>query len=450
MSDHVKPEDLYGLLSGSLDRKRVRNLVAHLLCGCEHCRNAVLPPVQELLSPAEAEIPPDLDAAYDSAIRRALQGARRAVRRTQIQERQQADVDEMLSRLSRLGTDGFLEAPQRLRGLASIEALLQRSWDLRQDDPKQMLRFALLATIEAGKLDPGALGATQVEDLRCRAALELGNAYRVTNRLQEAEEALGEAAERFWRGTGDSRLKARLLDVRASLYGDQRFFELCFASLDTAIALYREAGESHLAGRALIKKAVHTRYANELAGAIDLLQEGLSLIDPDRDPKLKLNAVHNLAWFLVDTGRFRDARKILWENRPLYEQQGGAVGALRLRWLEGRVNAGLGKLDLAERDLEAAREGLESAGLPYTAAIAALDLAELELRRNRPEPAATLALQAVEVFLALEISREAQTAVLLLEEAAKRRLLTGTVLRDVAAILRRTEGDPRARFEAGE
>jgi len=450
LSDHVTPEDLQGLLAETLDRKRVRAMVAHLLGGCVSCRSLLLPQIQILLSPPkpeledEVEIPSDLDAAYDDAIGRALLGARRAIR----QEHQPA-VDEMRSRLTRLGTEGFLAAPRRLRGLASIEALLQKSWELRQDDPQKMLHFALLATIEAAKLDPDLLGAAQVDDLRCRASLELGNAYRVANRLQEAEEALGEAGEFFRSGTGDNRLKARLLDVQASLYGDQRCFDRCFATLDVVIALYRESGENHLAGRALITKAVHTGYANEPDRAIDLLQEGLSLIDPEADPTLTLNAVHNLAWLMVDRGRFREIRKILWDNRPLYEQHGGAVGTLRLRWLEGRVSAGLGKLPEAERDLLAAREGLAAVGLPYTSALAALDLAELELRRNRPEPAALLARQAVEVFLSLQIGREAQTAVLFLEEAARHRLLTGAVLREVADFLRRAEADPRAQFGPG-
>jgi len=452
LSDHVTQEDLHGLLSGSLDRERAREMVAHLLRGCETCRGVALLQAKDLRArpEPETEIPPALDAAYGAAIHRALRGARRQLKLLRAQERRQANVDEMVSRLSRLGTEGFLAAPHRLRGLPSVEALLQRSWDLRQDDPKQMLHFALLATIEAEKLDPATLGAAQIEDIRCRAALELGNAYRVSNRLQEAEEALGEAAERFRRGTGDSCLKARLLDVRASLHGAQRSFDLCFSTLDVVIALYRELDESHLAGRALITKAVHTRYAGEPEKAIELLQEGMSLIDLERDPKLTLNTVHNLAWLMVDHSRFRDARKLLWENRPLYEQHGGAVGTLRLRWLEGRVNAGLRKLDLAERDLRMAQEGLESAGLPYTAAIAALDLAEVELRRNKPAEAESLALDAVRVFLSLDISREAHTAVLFLEEAAKRRMMTGNVLRHVADFLRQAEGAQPVRFEPAE
>lgn len=431
LSDHVKPEDLHELLSGNLESQRAREAVAHLLRGCASCWNSMLPEIVDLLFLAQpdADLPPELDTAYDAAISRALEGARRKTRR------------------GRPGVEGLLEAPQRLRGLASIDDLLQRSWESRQDDPQQMLHFALLAAVEAGQLSPGVLAEAHMEDVRCRAALELGNAYRVADRLNEAEELLHEADEHFRRGTGDSHLKARLLDVQASLYGDQRAFDLCFEALDGAIALYRELNESHLVGRALITKAVHTRYAKEPARAIELLREGLSLIDPEKDPKLAVNAVHNLAWMMVDHGRFREARRILWESQPQNGKYIGHLDRLKARWLEGRVNAGLGKLDLAERDLQTAREGLAAAGLAYTAAIAALDLAEVELLRNQSDKAAALALQSIEVFLSLEIGREARMAVLSLERAIRRRLISGAVIREVADLLRQTEGDAKARFE---
>jgi len=341
--------------------------------------------------------------------------------------------------------------PEELaRGLAAVEALLQRSWELRQDDPRQMLHLALLATGEAGKLDHEALGESRVEDVRCRAAVELGNAYRVSDRFQEAGEALSEAAEHFRKGTGDHRLQARLLDIQASLYGDQRRFDLCFAALDRMIGLYRELGESHLVGRALISKAVQTHHAGDAVKAIGLLHEGLELIDPAVDPKLAVNAAHNLAWLMIDCGRYREARRILWESLRHDSKHVGHLDRLKARWLEGRINSGLGKLDLAERDFRVAREGLESAGLAYTAAIAALDLAEVELRRKKPDEAESLALDAVRVFLSLEISREAHAAVLFLEEAARRRKMTGNVLRHVADFLRQAEGAQSARFEPGQ
>jgi tetratricopeptide (TPR) repeat protein len=458
MSEHVEPEDLPKLLSGTLERKKVCDAVAHLLHDCQPCREAVLPFALDLLScpvlPAEETetetgLPPELDAAYDAAILRAFRGARRELRRLHARDRQRSNVGEMVARLNLEGIEGFLAAPRHLRGLSSVVALLQRSFELRQDDPKQMLQFAVLAFIEAGNLDRRELGKAQVEDTLCRAALELGNAYRVADRLAEAEEVLAEAERHFRKGTGDRRLEARLLNVRASLYGDQRRFELCFAAVDAVIALYRKLGERHLTGRALITKAVHTGYTDAPERAIELLQEGMALIDPARDPQLAVAAAHNIAWLMVDCRRYAEARRVLWESQRHTGPRTGQVERLKARWLEGRVNAGLGHLDLAERDLRAAQEGLAAAGLPYTAAIAALDLAEVELRRNRPEQAQALALQAVGAFVSLKISREAQTAVLFLDRIAKRRVMTEALLRDVADFLRQEEAEPKDRPEPG-
>jgi hypothetical protein len=154
---------------------------------------------------------------------------------------------------------------------------------------------------------------------------------------------------------------------------------------------------------------------------MELLRQGLAMIDPQQDPKLTLNAVHNLAWLLADTGLYAEARRVVSENRSLYAEHGGALGLLRLYWLEGRVNAGLDHLTAAEHDLRAAYEGFEAAGLSYPAAIVALDLAAVELRQDRPDYAEALAHQAVRTFGALEIGREARKAVCLLEEATRRR-----------------------------
>jgi tetratricopeptide (TPR) repeat protein len=171
----------------------------------------------------------------------------------------------------------------------------------------------------------------------------------------------------------------------------------------------------------LITKAVHTRYANDIPRAIELLKEGLSLIDPAVDPKLAANAVHNLAWLMVDCGRYREARRILWQQLPVQSEPGGHLDRLKAHWLEGRLNAALGELPQAEKDLQAAREGLEAAGLPCSAAIAGLDQAGVELRRDHVDRAKALALRSARAFLSLEISREAQAAILFYEEAAKRR-----------------------------
>ena len=456
MSEHVEPDDLPKLLSGALEREKVGDAVAHLLHGCQPCREAALPFVLDFLScpvlPAlqpERDLPPELDAAYDAAIDRALRGARREVRRLRARDRQQSNVGEMIARLNLEGIEGFLEAPRHLRGLASVEALLQRSWEIRREDPKQMLQFAVVAFIEAGNLDPAELGEARVEDILCRTALEVGNAYRVTSRLLEAEEVLDEADRHFQKGTGDRRLEARLLNVRASLYGDQQRFELCFACVDAVIALYRRLGEKHLTGRALILKAVHAGSSDAPEGAIELLQEGMALIDPAQDTQLAVAAAHNIAWLMVDARRYAEARRALWVSQHDTGSRTGRVEVLKARWLEGRVNAGLGHLDLAELDLRAAQAGLKAAGLPYTAALAALDLAEVEIRSNRQEQAQAQALQAVAAFLSLKISREAQAAVLFLERAAKRRVMTEAVLRDVADFLRQEEAEPKKQAEPG-
>ena len=94
---------------------------------------------------------------------------------------------------------------------------------------------------------------------------------------------------------------------------------------------------------------------------------------------------------------------------------------VRRRWLEGRIAAGLGELDKAERELLAARGDFEQAGLAFAAAIVDLDLVAVWLRQGRTREICSAALGGlVDAFRRIGVEREALGAVLLLAEALSR------------------------------
>jgi tetratricopeptide (TPR) repeat protein len=207
------------------------------------------------------------------------------------------------------------------------------------------------------------------------------------------------------------------------------------------------AGDEHLAGRVLIGKGKHAQEAQDVDAAISLLRQGLSMIDADRDPWLVLASLHNLAWCMVDNQRYTEARELLRENFWRYERHGGAVDRLRLRWAFGEISAGLDDLEQAEHELSAAREGFIAAGLPYSAAIVALDLGHVLLRQGRNREAREVVREAAEVFQTLKIDREALGALLFLEKSFEMEAAqTAMLLRSLADFLRRAEDDPEAKF----
>jgi tetratricopeptide (TPR) repeat protein len=351
--------------------------------------------------------------------------------------------------LERQGVAGFCGLPAHLRGLAGYEALLERSWSLRHDDPRQMVQLCELATVVAAGLSPQRLGGERVRDLQCRAAIELANAYRVIGRPEEAQASLNEALEFFRMGTQDRLMAARLFVIQAQVSGDRRNFDTALAAFDSAINVYRQYGEPYQVGDTLIKKGMYCGYACRQDEALKLLTEGLTLIDPATHPELALLAVHNLANIMVDCGRYREARTLLWRNQPLYQKHAGRVLRLKLRLLEGRIHAGIDEPERAERDLEEARRGFAEIGQPYMATLVLLDLAVLHIRQGRDDDARREALEAADIFLGLNIGREAAVAMMLLKSTVRFRLATTAVLlEEMAEFMRAAEHDPQVSFHS--
>jgi len=399
-----------------------------------------------LATPEPPETPEtsEVDAAYERAIDRALASV---VRYGTEATRESKRVKQVLAVLERKGVAGFCEMPAHLRGLAGYEALLERSWSLRFDDPRQMVQLCELASVVAAGLSAARYGGERVRDFQCRAAIELANAYRVIGRPAEAQTALNEALEFFRMGTQDRLMAARLFVIQAQVSGDRRNFETALAAFDSAIKVYRDYGEPHQVGDTLIKKGMYCGYACRLDEALKLLTEGLALIDPTTHPELALLAVHNLANILVDSAKYREARTLIWRNLPLYRRYGGRVLHLRLRLLEGRIHAGIEEPERAERDFEEARRGFAELGQPYMATLVLLDLAVLHIRQGRDDDARREALEAADIFLGLNIGREAAVAMMLLKSTVKFRLATTAVLlEEMAEFMRAAEHDPQLSF----
>lgn len=443
MAEHPTHDELQDFFAGGLPPERFRAVVAHLLRGCVTC-SAALPSEAEVLlgaAPAASQENPRYDEALDRAFAAQRWHGLEALK-------QRAMAREALTRIKSGGIEGLAEAPSELKGIPGCEALLEQSWALRHDDPQKMLEFANYAVVAASQLDPARHGARRIADLQCRAWAALGNAYRVADDLDSSEWALGRAAELHLKGRGDEILAARLLDLQASLCGAQRRFPAAMEALDAVYSLHRRRGDDHLAGRALIKKGLYTGYSNNPEGAVRLLTEALSLIDQDRDPQLTLSAIHNIAWFLVDCGSFRQARAMVWENRWRYDQHGGRIDRVKLRWLQGLVDAGMENLTSAEQALVEARQGLDEAGLRYHSALSGLDLASILLRQKRGAEAREMVLASTGVFLELRTQREAMGAVLMLRQTFEAGVEAKALLDQVILFLRRLEHDPTLTFSA--
>jgi tetratricopeptide (TPR) repeat protein len=441
---HPSSEELAALLRGGLAPPRFRAVLRHLLRPCVSCAEVAL---------AALGIGVDLEAAgakaapeeYEAAIDRAFDVARRHARHLRGQAAQARNI---LKRLEREKDD--LEAGARLPltagTYAKFRAFLERSWDLRFEDPGRMVRFALLAVKCAEQLDARFYGVQRVCDFQCEAQAVLGNAYRVAQQLDRAEAAMDRARQLFELGTRDPVREIHLLEREAALDAARRRFKRAIMKLETVFRYRRRHGDKHLAASAMIQQGLYMTYAGDPEKALQIWRRSLALIDASQEPMLTYAALHNQVRILCDLDRFHEAERRLFSLRRL-QRQAGRLNELKLRWEEGRIDAGLRRFERAEKALCEAIEGMTAVNRTYDAALASLDLAAVLMALRRSGEAGEVVLAAYQTFVALRIEREAFASVAMLKQSFELGLATRAMVEEVAAFLRRFENDPSLRFE---
>jgi tetratricopeptide (TPR) repeat protein len=433
VTDHPSPEALEAFLRSDLTDPTARTVFAHLMRGCEVCRQAMAPLSTGFFHPSSMEPWPDA-SEYDFPIARAIRSALKAV---------ESGVGREAPPAVEIPAPPAIPARPLPGGeRARCESLLESARSLRHRDPEGMVMLATYAAARADRLGPQDGPAAVRADLQARAWAELANARRIAGDLPGAEASLGNALSRLERGTGDPLLLARIVDLSASLYRALGRFAEAHRLLDGVHALYRDLGDDHLAGRALIGKGISVGAEGDPEAAVELLDRGLKAIDAGRDPLLLLAAVHSLISFLVEAGRFAEGRRLILATRPLYARWADSLHLLKLEWIEGRIAAGLGEPSRAAAIFVAVRQAFAERQMPFTAAVAAFDLAALWLAGGRTAEVRELVEELLVTFRVLGLRREAIAALLLLREAAETEQLTFALLRQVTAQFQRLEREP--------
>lgn len=445
MIGHPNRATLEAFLRSRLPAGETQAVLAHLVTGCQSCRKEMAPFTQAMFGPAPAEPPalppPEVSAAYDSAIASAFSKVAVALR-SEMDKRQS---EEMESQVARLLQGSPLPEQPAFWTRPLCETLLERSRSLRHDDPAGMLELAKLARQAADRFVPeehGEHDEKSAVDLRSRAWAEMANAYRVNDDLPQAEAAMAWAMELRGEGTGSPDLLARLADLSASLFCDQRRFREAFRMLDTAHILYRRLGEMHEAGRVLIMKGLYTGYTGNPEEGLQLLAQGLATIDRERDLRLVFHTLHNILLFRVELGEFEEAERQIRGMAPLYAQHAGSLELVKLRGIEGKIAYGLGEHGRAEALFREVRRELDAAGLGYQAALISLDLASVCLRLGKKAEVRELVDEMVATFRAVGVEREAMAAMLMLTDAVAKDQTTLELLALVSGVLQRMQRGP--------
>jgi tetratricopeptide (TPR) repeat protein len=445
---HVTDADMEHLLSGRLGPGETRSLFRHLLSRCRFCRRHWAL-IAEVLEEEDGAPGPDTafdDSRYDAAIDRAFAAAQAMLPHWQVEA---GRVNQNLAEAAQ-HPRGVLDLPKDTPDEYSwswVETLLRAVPAERYRDPQHMLMLALGTEAQARRLRESGLYPTALAaDLHARALGELANSYRITNQFTEADALLNKAVTAQQEGTGDPLVLARLWEIGSSVRLAQRQLDIAIEALDGACQLYNEVGEPHLAGRALIKKGICTAHTCRYAEAAEILQEGLDRVDAVRDPHLATIGQYCYVYSLADCGEYIRASELLLKSGLREAFAAEPLNLLKLRWLEGKIHAGLGRLEKAETALTAARQGFFQKIQNYDAALVGLDLLEVWLRQGKAVEAQELAEDVLETFLDLGIQSEALKALRYLREACRQRAATPALVKLVADFLRQLEWQPLLRF----
>jgi len=276
----------------------------------------------------------------------------------------------------------------------------------------------------------------------------LSNAQRVGSDLAGAEEALACSA-RLQADPPEGRPELpepwRLLDLEASLRIDLRQLPEALRLLDQAAEVAPRTGpiRAHL----LCIRSIALDRMGDLEGSIAVLREALAEIGHEAESNLLCMLQFNLADCLTSVGKAAEAAEMLPELRRLQAQVGDGLNQIRMRWLEGKIDAGLGRLDRAIEALSWVRAAFAKEDVRYDEAQASMELAGLYLKKGRTADVKRLVLRMEPVFRAKGVHAEAKKALALFRRAVEMETATPELAGRVAGYLRRARYDPELIFE---
>jgi tetratricopeptide (TPR) repeat protein len=360
------------------------------------------------------------------------------------QQRAVQDLEDLLALSPEERIQRVERARSRFRSAALVRLLIEESRKRVQEDPEEAGRLASLARCIV-HCNPRM---SRSYDLIALATAHLANACRAGNDRKQAEEHFGHARYVITHhGVTDPEILARVDKLEGSLRMDQRQFERAEELLVRAATLYRVSGNKVEAARALVTLGIMEFFRGEVDRAIDVTKAALQAIRTEDDPRLYLCARYNLTRCLMETGQYRDAAEMLALDEGLYREFPEAWTQLRLSWLQGKIAAGLGRSEEAERIFLEVRDGFLVQGIGYDAAMVSIeDLALLYVREGRVADVKRLAEEIFPIFQAQDVHREAVAAPMLFQEAARQEQLTVRSVREYAKYLQEARTDPSLRF----
>lgn len=185
----------------------------------------------------------------------------------------------------------------------------------------------------------------------------------------------------------------------------------------------------------------------EFGKAIEALEKGTAMVDPEAEPRLTLLAKHNLLVYLREEGRLEEIASLYPETREIHTRLGNAADLTRFKWLEGQIAVDSDRLiDAEEAFLEVKRFFVDK-GMAHDVALVSLDLALVYLRQGRLGELKALASEMLTIFGSLKIHQETLAALAFCRKALEVEKMTVALVNELGTRLETAR--ERARFGVG-
>jgi hypothetical protein len=162
-----------------------------------------------------------------------------------------------------------------------------------------------------------------------------------------------------------------------------------------------------------------------------LLEKAEPLLAQEPEPVLVHIQRTNILIILLALGHAAEAERRLGEVQTLAAELGNDLDKLRLRWLEARLDAALGRPLAAIEKLREVRAGFQARSIAFDTALATLELSALLLEQGETAEVKELAVEMLETFAEQEVPQEAEKALRIFCQAAVQETATVELVRRV-------------------
>ncbi len=336
-----------------------------------------------------------------------------------------------------------------LKRLELYRRLLREADELRHEDPKQALLLATNVRDLAAALDRQQLGWPRWLSLQAETWAVVGSALRSVADLRQAESAFNVAIAFLdapqLRGRLDPFAHPRLAQRAAYLRCDQGRFDEALELIDEAIAGYSRLDLCQHRAAALVVRGLIVGRWGRKEEAVVYLSKALEDIDPQRNWRNFLAAVHNMALYhhelAVTPAANRLALRWLQLACRCHARMPESINVLKLRTLHALTAIRLGRIDEGISELWIAQDGFKQRGAVYEQATLLLHLAASYQAQGRTSAVKRVAGQLFPIFRSIEVSREALAALMLFYNAAQAENATLGLIERVSALLSQARRD---------